>query len=120
VSDFYSLETDDIQIVQGDTVNIGYEFVDDNDAPIDITGYECIFSVTDPLTRAELLSIPCFTILTNPSIAANNQIIVALSSSFTESLDYGIAYPFKIKLQIGDPISKVITAICGHLIINKG
>ena len=140
MDDFYSLQNDDIKFVQGDTVNLEYEFVDENEGDIDISGYDCKFTVRSPETGniiPMLLGVTDFSkehndavmfgrgiyfrndveiIGTGLSIAKTNQLVIVLDSIDTVQLEYGMVYPFDIQLSL---YNKVITAVRGSLLIAK-
>jgi len=140
--DFYSLQTDDIKIVQGDTVNILYEFFDELDDEADITGYDCKFTVRDPEDDSVVQMLSVLTthskehndgvtggagifynsdtqvVPADFGITANNQLAIVLDPADTEDLDYGVAYPFDIEFsRLGGNIKT--TPIKGFLLISK-
>lgn len=147
MSDFYTLETQDYYTVKGDTLNIGFEFFDEDDAAVDISGYNAKFSVRDPYTDDiidMLLGLPgndgSYSKIHNDSMAGgggvffkddsqlfgtgitileSNQLLVILSKDDTDLLQVGAIYDFDVELE-SSSTNVVITPVRGKLIVQSG
>jgi hypothetical protein len=138
--EFYSLQTDDIKLVQGDTTNIEYDFVDAAGTAIDITTYDVKFTVRDPETGDVVSMLTGVTTVSkyhndnlaggrgvylygdtyapSGSLTETNQLLIVLDPDDTSGMDYGVAYPFDIELSKYSGTLK-LTAVRGHLLIAK-
>lgn len=133
---FYDKQTKDWQIIQGDTVNIPFQFVDSNKEDVDITAWEVKFTVRDPITREIIAALSkshgkggaddndgiYYSIDTNtpvnliPFLTKTNQVIIVLSYTDT-GISTGV-YSYDVAIFKDDNVTKW-TPVKGNLIVRE-
>jgi len=141
MSDLYSQEDFDYEIVKGNTAQLKFEFYDENGDTINVTGYECKWTLYDKYNRSivEMLSGvtthskehddnespgkgvyfygDTYLTTNNLDIDANNQVIVLLSAANTSALE---ARVYRYELQFAyNSDSAVDSPIFGRLIVKE-
>ena len=136
--DLFEVQTQNWEVIQGDTINIPWRFYDQNGVAInDIVGqsWESRFSLEDPITHdiiAALVKthndVPPIgggiyyngdvNIIPGLIINANNEVIVALSAAETATLIPAV-YPYWFKFFIDQAYSAAFTPVRGNLIVLK-
>lgn len=141
MSSLYDQQTNDYTYKIGDSVTMGFEFVDTSGNPIDVTSYGCKFYLYDPRTKEP---IPMYDANANytkthidqvnggagvyyfgdvefpdlvDQIESSNQTVVYLKSSDIEGLRPGV-YFYAVKFQVG-PIDYWVP-VTGNLILERG
>ena len=130
VTNYYDLQTHDFKIIQGDTVNLPFDFLNPSNEALNITSYGIKFSLADPVTGAILISkehddVPVggegiyfngdSEIPSGLTIDAVNKLIVVLTSVDTAALNEG-SYPFDLEFTSG---SNKFTPVTGFVQVKK-
>ena len=128
MEDFYSLQTFDFKRIVGDTINLKFDFRDENNIPINITNWDCRFSMRDPISNQVILpksriggvvlGIYYYGDLNSSiiGISQNNEIAIILNYAETVLLAEGV-YKFDVEFEISDMFTAKFTVIRGNLIL---
>lgn len=133
MSDIYSQETLDFEIVKGDTAKLGFQFFeDDSGNPKQINLCECTFTVLDPISNEPIASITkthdpvsaggngiyYYSDTNKPSglgMTGSNELVVMLTDEDTNLLQEN-AYPFDIEFLFNN---ERYTPVRGTLIVKR-
>jgi len=133
MEDFYSLQTFDFKRIRGDTINLKFNFRDENNNPIIILNWNVKFSMRDPISnqiilpKSRTVGPPAinngiyYKVDTNSSIIGitqDNELAVILNYSETELLPEGV-YPFDLEFEITDIFTAKFTVVKGNLILSE-
>ncbi len=135
-SDLYTIETQDFDVIQGDTANLPFQFRNMNNVNIDITSYDSVFTIMDhrtfdPISTLEKTHDDAISggdgiyyygdteAWSALGLSATNQLVVVLTAAETLTLEPGI-YKFNVKLATtvnGTNVRK--TVIEGNLMVKQ-
>ncbi len=137
-NDLFDTQTQDFEAVQGDTINLPFEFTDKQGNPInDIVGqnWEALFTLEDPETHQLITALVKTHADTPPSgdgiyyngdvnivpglgITANNQVVIVLTAAESATLAAAV-HKFYFRFIIDQAYSAKYTAVRGNLKIKK-
>jgi hypothetical protein len=138
MNDLFETIIQDFEFVQGDTVNIPFEFFDKNKNPInDIVNqdWECLFSIVDPITDQIITSLqkthndvaPAgdgvyynndVNTIPGLGIVNNNQVVIVLSAAESATLIAAV-HKYYFRFIINQAYASKYTAARGNLKIKK-
>lgn len=132
MDDFFERRTNDYEIIKGDTVNLGFQFKDEDGNNQDITGMNSKFNVKDPYSDEVIASLEKThndsvtggggiyyngdTEVPSGMVIETHQCVVVLSYTDTANyLEEGV-YPFDLEFYLSN---RILTKIRGNLIVKE-
>ncbi len=135
-NDLFEIQTQDYEVVQGDTLNIAWNFKDKNGvAIVDLINWDSKCSLEDPITHQIITALvkthndipPSgggvyyngdVNIVPGLGITADNQVVVVFTAADTDTLIPGV-YKLYFKFTISQAYDAEFTAVVGNLKVKK-